>query len=205
MEQQKKNAYVLRPACADDAAALLAVYAPYVAQTAVTFEYEIPSEAEFAARIARIGAEYPYLVCERAGSVLGYAYAHRHMERAAYGWNAELSIYLASWAQGRGVGTALYRALEVLLARQHVRNLYACITLPNEKSVRLHEKMGFSYLGAYHRSGWKNGSWHDVGWFEKRLGGEQAPQPFIPIAQINGREKEACLLVQMEMLNDKGE
>ena len=111
---------------------------------------------------------HPYLVCERDGEPVGYAYAHRIRERAAYDWAAELSIYLAPAAQGQGVGTALYQCLTDLLVLQHLRVLYGCVTLPNGKSRRLHEKLGFSLVGVWHGSGWKRNGWHDVGWFEKR-------------------------------------
>lgn len=197
--------FCIRRASPGDAQAILDIYAPYIENTAVTFEYDVPSIEEFTERVRQTASAYPYLVCEADGQIAGYAYAHRHKERAAYGWNTELSVYLAPAWQGRGIGTALYRALLTLLDAQHVKNLYACVTLPNEASVRLHEKTGFSFLGAYHKSGWKNGMWHDVGWFEKRLGGDEAPDKLVPAWQLDSGLVAAVLQEETERLNDKGE
>lgn len=195
----------IRRASPGDAQDILDIYAPYIENTVVTFEYDVPSIEEFTARVRQVASAYPYLVCEADGTIAGYAYAHRHKERAAYGWNVETSVYLSPAWQGRGIGTALYRALIALLDAQHVKNLYACVTLPNEASVRLHEKAGFSFLGAYHKSGWKNGAWHDVGWFEKRLGGEEAPAKLLPAWQLDPELVAAVLREETERLNDKGE
>ncbi len=164
--------FTIRRAVADDAAALLEIYEPYITDTVITFEYEVPAAEEFAARITDTLTQFPYLVCEWDGKPVGYAYAHHIRERAAYDWAVELSIYLAPAAQGYGVGTALYRCLIDLLERQNVRILYGCVTLPNEKSRCLHEKLGFVLTGVWHGSGWKFEQWHDVGWFEKRMGGD---------------------------------
>ena len=179
----------LRPATPCDAAAILAIYAPYVENTTVSFELPAPSLVEFTARIAEICAEYPYLVAEENGVIVGYAYAHRHKERAAYGWNAELSVYLAPDFQGRGIGKRLYRALMELLARQNVRNVYGCVTMPNEKSAALHHSLGFTDAGIWHNSGFKFGAWRDVAWFEKAiLAYSVPPEPFIPITAIAPEE-----------------
>ena len=147
--------FTIREAVLGDAAALLDIYAPYIKDTVITFEYNVPTAEEFAARIGETAALHPYIVCERGGQIVGYAYAHRIRERAAYDWAAELSIYLAPAAQGQGVGTALYRCLIDLLEMQNLRILYGCVTLPNEKSERLHQKLGFSLAGVWHGSGWK--------------------------------------------------
>src|SRR5699024_8276889 len=119
-----KQHFVIRRAAESDAPALLDIYAPYIRDTAITFEYDVPTAEEFVARIADILKTHPYLVCEQDGKPVGYAYAHRIRERAAYDWAAELSIYLAPEAQGQGVGTALYRCLVDLLAMQNLRILY---------------------------------------------------------------------------------
>ena len=143
-------------------------------------------------------------MCERDGQIIGSAYAHRIRERAAYDWAAELSIYLAPEAQGQGVGTALYQCLIDLLEQQRLRILYGCVTLPNEKSQKLHEKLGFSLVGVWHGSGWKFDGWHDVGWFEKRLGGDGPAQPVAAFPQLDGQKIEECLHRYTEMLNDGG-
>ena len=196
--------FVIRRAAVGDAAALLDIYAPYIRDTVITFEYDVPTAEEFAARIGETAALHPYLVCERDGRPVGYAYAHRIRERAAYDWAAELSIYLAPEAQGQGVGTALYRCLIGLLEQQRLRILYGCVTLPNGKSQKLHEKLGFSLVGVWHGSGWKRNGWHDVGWFEKRIGACCIPQPVVPFEKLDRKKIQACLHRYTEKLNDGG-
>ena len=172
-----------------DAAACLAVYAQYI-DTSITFETVLPSEAEFSGRIRSYGAVYPWLIAEEDGHVLAYAYAHRAQERAAYDWNAELSVYLAKRAAGRGLGTTLYGALLALLQKQGVRNVYGIVTLPNPASEALHRAFGFRTVGAYDRSGYKNGRWLDVGIFEKQIGSfDGEPEPLQPIGAIADREE----------------
>lgn len=163
------SAAPIRMATLQDAEAILAIYAPYVENTVVSFEYDVPSLPDFEARMQGIMAFYPYLVWEEEGKILGYAYAHRHQERKAYQWNAELSIYLHADATGRGIGTALCTALLELLRLQGVKTAYSCVTVPNAASEALHAKMGFSPAGIWHNSGYKHGAWRDVGWFEKEL------------------------------------
>jgi phosphinothricin acetyltransferase len=158
-----------RLAAEDDAARLLAVYAPYLA-TSITFETEIPSEEEFRRRIRDITSFYPYLVCEQDGNVLGYAYAHRQLERAAYRWNAELSVYLAPDARGNGLGETLYRKLIDLLRLQHIQTVYAIVTSPNPRSERLHERMGFVRSGFFREAGFKDGEWHHTSWYDLVIG-----------------------------------
>lgn len=200
MQQQ----FTIRRAAAEDAAALLEIYQPYITDTVITFEYDVPTAAEFAARITDTLMDFPYLVCERNGKPVGYAYAHHIRERAAYDWAVELSIYLAPAAQGQGVGTALYRCLIDLLEMQNIRILYGCVTLPNEKSHHLHEKLGFALTGVWHGSGWKFARWHDVGWFEKRLGGDGPAQPVVPFLALDEEKIQECLCRYTAMLNDGG-
>lgn len=201
MEQIPNRPFLLRQAERGDAAALLAIYAPFITDTAVTFEYDVPDEQAFAARIDEISAEYPYLVCERDGKPVGYAYAHRLRERAAYDWDAELSVYLAPEAQGRGVGTAVLACLIDLLELQGLRRLYSCVTLPNEKSIRMQKKLGFADAGVWHASGWKHGAWHDVAWLEKLVGAAGAPEPVVPFPALNGEKIQECLKTYTEKLN----
>lgn len=182
----------LRMAEEADAAALLAVYLPYMATT-ITFEYTAPSEEEFAARVRDTLRDYPYLLCEEEGQVLGYAYAHRLKSRAAYQWDAELSVYISAAAWGRGIGQALYGALLALLEAQGVRNVYGVITADNERSIAFHRGMGFSDAGVHHKTGYKNGRWLDVVWLEKRLGGEEPPVPVRPICTLGGEAVAALL------------
>lgn len=179
----------IRFATAADTGGCLAVYAEYM-DTVITFETALPSHEEFAGRIRSYGAVYPWLVAEEDGVILGYAYAHRAQERAAYDWNAELSVYLAKRAAGRGLGTTLYGALLALLQKQGVRNVYGIVTLPNPASEALHRHFGFRTVGAYDRSGYKNGRWLDVGIFEKQIGPfDGEPEPLQPIGAIADREE----------------
>lgn len=179
-----------------DAAEILEIYEIYVKETAITFEYETPSLDEFRNRIKEISADYPYIVCLSNEKIVGYAYAHRQMERAAYQWNAELSVYIDKTCLRCGVGKALYSALIEILQMQNVRNVYGGVTSPNENSEKLHEYFGFKRLGIYHSTGYKCGAWHDVAWFEKTVGDyDLEPKPFVSIQEI---DKNAI----MEILNN---
>ena len=169
----------IRMATAADTAELLAIYGQYI-NTSITCEYTLPSEETFSARITGILAEYPYLVWQEEGKILGYAYAHRHMERAAYQWNAELSVYLDRAARGRGLGRRLYGALMELLTMQGILTAHALVTSPNPPSQALHEAMGFSLLAVHRLAGFKAGAWHDVLWYEKVLS-PRAPDPVSPV------------------------
>lgn len=159
----------IRPASEDDAAVCAAIYAPYVRDTPISFELEPPDTAELRRRLAATLPTLPWLLAEQAGSVLGYAYAGVHRERAAYRFAVDSSVYLARGAHGRGIGTQLYRALFALLEQQGFVAVHAGITLPNLASVALHEKLGFALVGIYRGVGYKFGAWHDVGWWQKPL------------------------------------
>ena len=177
----------------EDIPALLKIYAQYI-DTPVTFEYALPSAAEFSERVAAVAAFYPWLVCEEGGECVGYAYAHRQLERAAYQWNAELSVYVAQHNHGKKIGTALYNALSELLAWQNVQNLYAIITLPNEKSVALHTARGFVPIGVFHHTGYKHGAWHDTVWMEKILNASSDPPlPLRSIYEVPQQQIEVIL------------
>lgn len=167
-----------------DIPALLAVYGQYI-DTPITFECELPSEESFRERVRGIRAMYPYIVCEEGGRILGYAYAHRQAERAAYQWNAELSIYLDRDCTGQGLGRRLYGILIDLLRLQGIRTAYALVTVPNERSEGLHRGLGFRHMGTQRNTGYKNGAWRDVAWFEKAIAPYGAdPAPPLPIGQV---------------------
>ncbi len=184
---------LLRMAGKKDSDAMLAIYAPYI-DTAITFECRLPTREEFAGRIADILSCYPCLICQEGERVVGYAYAHRHMEREAYQWNAELSIYLDEGFVSQGRGKRLYSALIEIVKLQGVRTAYAGITQPNEKSVGLHRKLGFTSVGVYRNTGYKCGRWHDVEWFEKRLAPTTgAPEPVLPIGRLPDAAIQAVL------------
>ncbi len=183
----------IRMAGMEDLTAILSIYGQYI-DTPITFEYTLPDEAAFAARMAGILGEYPYLICEIEGEVAGYAYAHRAMERAAYQWNAELSVYIDRRFTSRGIGKALYLALISLLHLQGVKTAYGCVTIPNEKSEGLHERLGFRRLGVYRNAGYKSGRWWDVGWFEKPLAPyADNPEPIRPLSALSPEEVEKAL------------
>src|SRR3954467_11379704 len=152
-----------------DAVACTAIYAPHVEASAVSFEERAPDAAEMAARIQRYGTSHAWLVAESGGQVLGYAYATAFNERPAYRWSTNVSVYLAEDARGRGVGRALYEALFDRLRERGFRMACAGITLPNEASVGLHERLGFEQSGLNREIGWKQGAWRDVGWFQLEL------------------------------------
>lgn len=154
---------------ARDAAACAAIYAPFVTDGATSFEETAPDAGEFARRIERLQTSHAYLVAEDGEGVAGFAYGGPHRERAAYRWATEVSVYVHERARRRGIGRALYDELLPRLAARHYRLALAGITLPNEPSVRLHEKCGFTPVGVYRSIGWKAGAWRDVGWWQLSL------------------------------------
>ena len=196
---------IIRMAKVADAEGILAVYGPYITQTAITFETEIPDIDDFRKRISSVSSEYPYIVCLVDGCIAGYAYAHRQMERAAYQWNASLSVYVAEDHFGRGIGKALYSALLKILELQRIQNVYAGVTRPNSRSEKLHKSFNFELLGIYHNTGYKNGRWHDVSWFEKRIGNQGTPPlPYIKIGQIDKKAIADILCASCGMIGTGG-
>lgn len=174
----------IRPATQLDAAALLTIYRTYVTDTAITFEYEVPSLAEFRQRIETTLVRYPYIVAEEAGEILGYAYAGTYKGRVAYDWTCEVTVYLDRKKKGRGVGALLYQKLEELLAEQNVINLAACITGDNQQSIAFHEKLGYRSAGRFPHFGYKFNKWHDIVWLVKTIGTPTPSQaPFIPYSE----------------------
>jgi L-amino acid N-acyltransferase YncA len=161
----------VRDATLDDAAACAAIYAPYVRDTAITFEVEPPDAAEFARRIAAVTARYAWLVLEDDGRVTGYAYGGPFKERAAYRFACEVSVYLEHGLRRSGGGRALYSALLARLTERGYRTAAAGMALPNDASAGLHEALGFVPVGTLRRVGWKHGRWHDVAWAQRDLDG----------------------------------
>ena len=167
----------IRAAKPEDAEELLKIYAPYVEHTAVSFEYVPPQVAEFRARISATLMKYPYLVAERGGELLGYAYAGAFKARAAYDWAVETSIYIKRDLKRQGLGRRLYETLESLLREQGILNVNACIAYPEPEdeyltydSVAFHRRMGYSLVGEFHRCANKFGRWYGMVWMEKSLG-----------------------------------
>ena len=179
-EDRKKRIRVATP---QDAGALLAIYAPYVTDTAITFEYEVPSLTEFRKRIRHTLERYPYLVMEQDGEILGYAYAGPFKERAAYDWAVETTIYVKQGMKKQGIGRKLYQALEDTLIRQNILNLNACIGYPTvedeyltRNSMEFHQHLGYRLVGQFYQCGYKFGRWYDMVWMEK-LVGEHGVEP----------------------------
>ena len=166
----------IRTATDDDAVAVAAIYRPYVESTVITFEVTPPSEEDMRTRIKTVLARFPWLVAEEAGEVVGYAYASAHRDRAAYQWSVDVAVYLHQDMHRKGIGRRLYSTLFPMLAQQGLVNAYAGITLPNDKSVGLHEALGFTPIGVYRHVGFKMGQWHDVGWWHLAL----QPLPATP-------------------------
>lgn len=185
---------MIRIAGEDDSEELLEIYAYYVEQTAITFEYEVPSIKEFKERIRRTLEKYPYLVSERDGRITGYTYAGAFKERRAYDWSVETTIYIAKDARGEGIGRKLYTALERALALQNVINLNACIAYPDPEdeyltrnSVQFHKYMGYHPAGRFHKCGYKFGRWYDMVWLEKCISSHpDVPQEVRSFGEIRG-------------------
>jgi len=178
---------IIRLAREEDAAVMLAIYAPYVRDTAISFETEPPSEDEFRQRVRATLEVGLWLLCEAGGSVLGYAYGGRFHPRRAYQWTVEVTAYVHQEHHRKGVGLGLYTSLLGCLALQGFWSAVGIIALPNPASVGLHERMGFAPAGVLRAVGYKDGRWHDVGWWQRALG-EQGPSPAPPRPPEASRE-----------------
>jgi phosphinothricin acetyltransferase len=159
----------VRLASPGDGDAIARIYRPVVRDTSISFETEPPTGEVMAERIKTTLASHPYLVADRGGEVVGYAYASRHRERAAYRWSVDVTVYVAPHAHRTGVGRALYGPLLSILRAQGFHSAFAGIALPNTGSVALHEAMGFTLVGIYRNVGFKHGKWHSVGWWGLEL------------------------------------
>lgn len=182
----------IRTATVEDAAKLLEIYRPYVTDTAISFEYKVPTVEEFAERIRTILKKYPYLAAECGGEIVGYAYAAPFKSRAAYDWSVETTIYIRTDCKQSGIGRKIYLELEELLKRQGVLNMNACIAWPEKEDARLtmasiyfHEKLGYQMVGKFHKSGYKFNQWYDMVWMEKLIGEHtQNQQEVIPFPDL---------------------
>lgn len=178
----------IRLAVPDDGAALSDIYRPAVTDCSTSFELEAPDGAEMARRVSRVMERTPWLVLEKRGTVLGYAYATPHRDRAAYQWSVEVSAYVDGSAHRQGVARMLYTALFAGLVVQGFRNAYAGITLPNPASEGFHAALGFTPVGVYRGVGYKQGAWHDVIWLERLLAPrvlDPPPPVWLPEARKN--------------------
>ena len=168
---------VIRSAAIEDAEALLNIYSYYVENTAITFEYDVPTLEEFRQRIENTLKKYPYLIAEKDGNILGYTYAGAFKDRAAYDWSAEVTVYLAQDITGNGLGRQLYETLEKQMIERGFLNLYACIGYPEiedeyltKNSAEFHAHLGYEKVGEFHKCGFKFGRWYHMIWMEKMIG-----------------------------------
>ena len=169
-----EEAVCVRAAAPEDAEQLLEIYTPFVISedssvSNVSFELAAPDVEVFRQRIKDISTQFPYLVGEVNGQILGYVYCHPYRERLAYQWAVEVTIYLAPAGQGKGLGRLLYETMEKLLCLQGVTMAYSCITVGNDHSIKMHEALGYRLIGTFTNSGYKNGQWLDTVWLEKQL------------------------------------
>ncbi|MHC5737000.1 arsinothricin resistance N-acetyltransferase ArsN1 family B [Nostoc sp.] len=180
----------IRLANESDALEMLAIYAPVVRETSISFEIDPPSKMEFEGRINNYQQQMPWLVCEINGELLGYAYATPYRTRAAYQWSVESSVYVDVESRRKGVAKALYTSLFGLLQLQGFYNVFAVIALPNPASVAMHEAVGFSPVGVFYRVGYKFNEWHDVGWWQLSLQ-QELPLPVNPPLSLLEAQKSA--------------
>ncbi len=169
---------MIRPATEKDIPEILSIYGPYVETSTATFEYDVPCLRSFTQRFCDITVQFPWLVWEEEGKILGYAYASAPYSRAAYRWCAEPSIYLRPEATGKGIGQKLYAVLEWILDKQGYQVLYALVTTENSGSIRFHEKMGYFSRVDFPDCGYKFGRWLGVTWMEKRIKSVHSPNGF---------------------------
>lgn len=182
----------IRMASPDDAEEILKIYAPYVTDTAISFEYSVPSLEEFSGRIGRTLEKYPYLAAVENGRIAGYAYASPFKERSAYGWSVETTVYLRQDCRGRGIGKIIYTALEEVLRQQNILNLNACIGYTDtpdghltNASEQFHARMGYKLVGHFTKCGYKFGEWYDMIWMEKLIGEhKENPLPVIGVTKL---------------------
>ena len=197
METNKK----IRIATEADSASILEIYAPFIMDTIITFEYEVPTLAEFAKRMTNIHKKYPWLLCEINGNIVGYAYASKFNERAAYDWSVDFSIYINPKYHGKNIGKSLYFSLSQLIKLQGYYNAYAGVTLPNIKSEGLHQSFGFKPIGVYQNVGYKFGNWYDVKLFGLKIN-EYPKSPIKPknIDEINDTPEFNAIIAKAEQM-----
>ncbi len=187
--------FAIRLATSEDCSQILGIYKPVILETATSFEYDVPTEELFQARMDKIQRQFPWLVCTDHQTVAGYAYAGPHRSRRAYQWSTELSVYMHHQYQRKGIATALYRALIAALTLQGYYTALAGISLPNPASIQFHETLGFSHLGVYENIGFKFGRWHSVGWWQYPLRSyEPTPTDPASIATIEKTSEFSSVL-----------
>jgi L-amino acid N-acyltransferase YncA len=194
------DTFTIRLISLEDAPAVLEIYKPYVLDTVITFEYEVPTPIDFLNRIRTNTSEYPWLVCLQNHKIVGYAYASKHRDRTAYKWSVDSAVYLSPSVHRKGIARILYESLFSILRLQGYFNVYAGICLPNEKSVAFHKALGFKEIALYEKVGFKHHRWHDTAWFELHLS-ELIDNPPIP-KKITELINTPALLSILKMANE---
>ncbi len=196
----------IRLATPDDAEALLRIYKPYVEDTVITFECEVPTVEEFRERIANVLRYHPYLVADTEHGIIGYAYAAPFKDRAAYAWSVETSVYVDREWLGCGVGTVLYTALEKWLKAQNVVSLYACITSPNPRSIRFHRTFHYRKTARFRKCGYKKNRWRSIIWMQKTIGRHRRkPQAVLSMEDLRVLMLEHVSQIPLADLNSADE
>lgn len=176
----------VRWATRTDAADILEIYSPYILNTTISFETAIPPAEQFQKRIEDCLQKYPWIVCSVNGKIAGYVYASKHREREAYQWTCECSVYVHNDFKGKEIAKDLYQVLFEILKLQGFRNVYAGITLPNDASIKLHEKCGFVKFAHYENIGFKFGNWHSVGWWKLQINNyDLQPPPPLKLSELH--------------------
>lgn len=175
----------IRPIEISDAEKVLEIYRPFIENTNITFEYTVPNLNEWKERIYTVSKQFPWLVADLDGEILGYAYAAKHRDRIAYSWCCEASVYLSDKAQGKGLAKILYEKLFEILKIQGYINVYAILTSPNPKSEKFHENFGFNNVGRFYKAGFKLGEWHNTRWMQLHLNEHEIPpREIIPFSEL---------------------
>lgn len=196
--------FIMRFAEKNDAEAILKIYAPYVINTSITFEYDIPTIDEIRSRIEKTKQNYPYIVCEYYKNIIGYAYSYRFIERDAYNLSVAISIYVDKRYTHIGIDRGLYTCILEILAHQNVRNVYSIISIPSNNSIKLHEFFGFKKLGFYPKCGYKLERWHDIIVMGRSLGNyKEPPKPFIKVNDLNHSVTKGILDVVSSIINNR--
>lgn len=197
------NEFTMRFAEKSDAEAILKIYAPYVINSPITFEYAVPTLEEIRIRIDEIKENYPYVVCESYNKIIGYAYANKFRNDDGYNWSVEIFIYVDRKYTHKGIGKGLYTCLLEILAHQNIKNVYAVISSPNKSTIKLHEFFGFKKLGVYPKCGYKLGKWHDITIMSRNLGNyKEPPKAFIKIDNIKNNVTQEILEVVSSIINN---
>lgn len=191
----------IRRATEDDLPAILEIYRPYVLETAISSEYEVPTLAAFTERFYNVTSLYPWLVAEYAGEIVGYTYSSRIFERAGYRWNAYISVYVKPSYHRYGFATALYKTILDVMAYQGFHHIFAVVVDVNPNSTAFHEALGFTPDGRFANASFKHDAWHDVTWYRKTIRPcDEPPREIIPFATLTEEELAPFLRCYLDVI-----